>query len=850
MEMIFLKILNMSYTAAWVILFILIARLLLKRAPKRFSYLLWSVPLVRLLCPFGIESVLSLLPTNPAPIPSNIIYAQTPQIATGIYSINNAVNPILQHAAPTTPYASVNPIQIWLAIGTLIWFVGIAMLLISGIVSLIRLRRKLRVSMPLRDNIWLADHIQTPFVIGFFRPKIYLPASLSERERAYIILHEQTHLKRGDHIVKLFSFLTLCVHWFNPLVWVAFMLSSKDMEMSCDERVMEQTGADIRHDYSASLLTLATGRRIIAGTPLAFGEGNTKGRIKNVLHYKKPAFWISLVAVVAVIALAVGLLTNPRQIDNSSVKQLFEARTEYVGNNSAVGNLLGLLDFPADVTYDHFALQTAVKPYGVEVFFRVSPEAKAAYDTGSLENMMPFRKNACILLALIKNADTVTFTLRDKTEHTAGWKFSRDELESIVGADLWEESKTTARLEQLLTRIDTHLKRAYTTIERFGGVYAFDQSLYLSPLSSQYPVGTTGQLYQIDTNGITIIDEKTGKALESHSGEYTEPTAITADAWNKLFLVGTPVDISGYTKRIQYQLADKYRVYQMDDEIWLGTLAKDGTLWSLYRLIPRMDRTNLDACVSSAILNFNADGRQSGEFQTEAHTTLKTVEQGDTTTVYAMALAVKLGYSDGKISETGGSHMPVAITFFKSKSGEYTMTGYWTPEDGSYYAPSIREKFPDDIEAAALDTQAYLEEQMRACYAQVIGAHNVVPTAAIQSYLDTICSSPDEASNPSAYLKQHPIEYRTLLYYGDYTLQYCFARFEQGGQTGLAGHIMAIACRQILGERDAGKTNAETGQAWYDAFKQSALKLRTENGDDAIQKTHPGAWKLLQMLKK
>jgi hypothetical protein len=190
-----------------------------------------------------------------------------------------------------------------------------AALLIYSTVSLIRLKRKLVGAILLRDNIYLADHIDSPFVMGQIRPKIYLPSSLAEKERDYILLHEEHHIRRGDHVVKLLSFIALCLHCFNPLVWIAFILSGKDMEMSCDEAVLRKLGGDIRADYSASLISLATGRRIIAGTPLAFGEGNTEGRIKNIAKWKKPAVWVIVVAVIVCVVLAVCLITNPMNRD-------------------------------------------------------------------------------------------------------------------------------------------------------------------------------------------------------------------------------------------------------------------------------------------------------------------------------------------------------------------------------------------------------------------------------------------------------------------------------------------------------------------------------------------------------
>ena len=316
-------ILNMSITASVIILFVLLARLALKKAPKIFSYALWAVVLFCLLCPVSITTDFSLLGLFDAPaventqhttaveyIPYDVVHTPDLEVQLPVPpAINDAVNNALpqEHAA-----LGADPLEGEFAIGSLIWLLGIAAMAIYSAVSYILLRRKLVGSVLLRDNIYLADGIGSPFVMGFIRPKIYLPSALSEQEQGYIILHEQHHIRRGDHIIKALAFIALCIHWFNPLVWVAFILSSKDMEMSCDEAVVKKLGEGIRADYSASLLSLATGRHIIAGTPLAFGEGDTKSRIKNMLKWKKPKTWIMLVALAACVVVTVFCATNPR----------------------------------------------------------------------------------------------------------------------------------------------------------------------------------------------------------------------------------------------------------------------------------------------------------------------------------------------------------------------------------------------------------------------------------------------------------------------------------------------------------------------------------------------------------
>ncbi len=312
LDTIFLQVLNMSLTASYVILVVLFVRLLLKKTLKIFSYALWSVVFFRLLCPFSFESLFSFLAINTKSIPDTIMYAKIPQIDTGISSIDSLANPILA-TQQAVPYASINPMQIHMFIAEYIWIAGISVLFLYGITSLLRLRSQLIGAVRWRDNIYLADHIASPFVIGFIRPKIYLPSILSKQEQEYIILHEQTHIKHMDHITKMIAVVALTLHWFNPLVWIAFILFVKDMEMSCDENVIKQMDTDIRQEYSISLLRLAAGRKITLSTPLAFGENNTKARIKNVLNYQKPSFKIILVSVIAVIIVFVGLMTNPIQ---------------------------------------------------------------------------------------------------------------------------------------------------------------------------------------------------------------------------------------------------------------------------------------------------------------------------------------------------------------------------------------------------------------------------------------------------------------------------------------------------------------------------------------------------------
>ncbi len=306
----FLNILNMSIAASWLILAVVLLRFVLKKAPKWIAVLLWGIVALRLAVPFSFESALSLIPSAETFNAHNIQYG-TPAISSGIPAVNNAVNPVLGETFAPNPAGSVNPLYVWTFIVSVIWLIGIAAMLLYAVTSYVRVHRSVAERIPYEGNIFLCDHVKSPFILGLVRPKIYLPSSMDEAAMGPVIAHEKAHLARHDHWWKPLGFLILAVHWFNPLCWVAYVLLCRDIELACDEKVIRQMDIDGKKQYSTALLECNTGRRLVTICPLAFGEVGVKERVKNVLNYKKPAFWVIVVAVVACGVVTVCFATNP-----------------------------------------------------------------------------------------------------------------------------------------------------------------------------------------------------------------------------------------------------------------------------------------------------------------------------------------------------------------------------------------------------------------------------------------------------------------------------------------------------------------------------------------------------------
>lgn len=310
MSELFLKIVNMSISASWVVVAVLALRFCLKKAPKWVNVLLWGIVAARMVFPFSIESVLSLIPSAETISPT-IMMEQSPSVQTGVPALNHVINPVISGSFTPAPGASANPLQIWIPVLAGIWLFGIVALFLYSAVSYCRLRRKVCEAVILRDNIYQSENVCSPFVLGIIRPKIYLPYHMDSREVGHVIAHEQTHIRRKDHWWKPLGFLLLTIQWFNPLMWLSYVLLCRDIELACDEKVIGKMGNAQRADYTQALVACSVDRRLIAACPLAFGEIGVKERVKSVMNYKKPAFWIVLASVIVCAVIAVCFLTNP-----------------------------------------------------------------------------------------------------------------------------------------------------------------------------------------------------------------------------------------------------------------------------------------------------------------------------------------------------------------------------------------------------------------------------------------------------------------------------------------------------------------------------------------------------------
>lgn len=362
MASVFLKLLNLSISASWLVLAVLVLRLISKRSPKWVNVLLWGIVALRLVLPFSIESAVSLIPSAETVSPAAVQFDPAPTITSGVSVIDNAVNPSLSEHFAAVPTASVNPLYVWTEIAGWVWLIGLGAMLLYALVSYLRLRRRVSVSLPIQDHIYLCDAISSPFILGVVKPRIYLPSGLDEVQRQNVLSHERAHLARRDHWWKPLGFVLLAVYWFNPVLWLAYTLLCRDIELACDERVIRTMDESAVKTYSTVLLACSMPRKAVITCPLAFGEVGVKERVRNALHYKKPAFWVIAASVTVCIVVAVCFLTNPpTDTDAAGLVGFHREQVTYADVTDASGAQPSNVQLTAEETDAVYALLDALQ---------------------------------------------------------------------------------------------------------------------------------------------------------------------------------------------------------------------------------------------------------------------------------------------------------------------------------------------------------------------------------------------------------------------------------------------------------------------------------------------------------
>lgn len=655
MDVIFSKILSMSFSAVFVIAGVLLLRLLLKKAPRKYSYFLWLLVFFRLLCPITIESPVSLIPVK-----EDAILFQSGdaggrvKIDTGIGALDTLIVRgsarlvETKEGAPLPDLVSKGHGNLTMVLFTgagILWVLGMLGLMAYGVIQVLRLRYCLRMAVLVSSRdaedcpipIYESDYIQTAFLLGLFRPRIYLPLGTGQ-ERSYVVAHEGMHRKRLDHIVKPLCYLAVVLHWFNPLVWLAFSLMNKDMEMSCDEQVLKHAKEDIRSDYSKCLLKLSA-RESGLSVPLAFGETNTKERIKHALKYKKPSVWIGIGAILVLLIASVTLLTtsgkggwlggdssvmgawNKPLSEEEFYRFLSENRNPYIGDASANGRLLGILPGLSCYAYDGTQLQTSHEPYELIIRYKKTEPISVREEMENADTMM---RNAMYLFATIENMERCTYYLegdQEAEQHEASYSVYREEMEQIYGP-LYERSKTPEGLLQLEEDYQAYQKE----------LEEFLKSTAMSKID----------LYDTE---YSLVEGAQGAPEEQQN-------------------LNDPADI-------------------------------------------------VEALISEAILDYGADSWASGH-QVEAHAILggeyalfQQLIQSDRDMVFYMLVRAAAFGDEGE--KAGGSRFPARITISRDDNGGLFVKEFWVPRDGAYYDDDIKAEFPEEYWDDALTMEGYKE---------------------------------------------------------------------------------------------------------------------------------------------
>lgn len=727
MGAVFSKILSMSLSASFVIGALLLLRLLLRRAPKKYSYILWLLVFFRLLCPFTIESPLSLVPVKEDAIAyrdgagggsmkidtgigvvDRVVVEGITKAGDKIFQLDGNVNGAVSGIGDQTAgMAAAGGAQrsltgvLFTAAGW-VWVFGMAVLLAYGVAQVLRLRYRLRTAVRVSGEeagacpipVYESDSLKTAFLLGLFRPRIYLPLGIEE-ERGYVIAHEWMHRKRLDHIVKPICYLAVVLHWFNPLVWLAFCFMTKDMEMACDEQVLGEAIRDIRGDYSKSLLKLSVKGSGLT-VPLAFGETNTKERIRHALNYKKPSLWIGIGAILVIIIAAVTLLTAGRGgkrffgggDDGSSLsgiqqeplseeefyRQLSENRNPYIGDASANGRIIGLLPGLIGYEYAGTELQTSTEPYELTIFYQQTEPISVEQE---LENADIMARNAMYLFATIENMGRCQFELESGEWADHGGSicgYGREEMEAIYGP-LYEKSETPEGLRQLAEDYDAYQEE-------------------MRELLSSTPVEVREE-YRTEagagSSGAGTELEKSGQGASGEQQDLGNGEALLETLLSEAVLNAT-ADTSLEGKHVEV-----HTILGGESAVFREFIRSDREM-VFYLLVRELIYDDSPLTIEEANAA-SLEGAEGG--------------QTDTKVLYSRVIANRV---------LAGSSFPARVTVSRDESGAMSVAEFWVPRSGNLLEEDIRAEFPEEYWDAAITMEGY-QESLEEAMLQKISAY-------------------------------------------------------------------------------------------------------------------------------
>ena len=870
----FLKVLNMSISAGWLVLAVIAARFVLRKAPRWLHVLLWAIVAVRLICPITLESIVSLVPSSQVVRPS-IMMDATPQIHSGIPFINDAVNPILSESFAPDPTSSANPLQILIPVLAIMWLIGVAAMLLYSGISYIRLSRKLREAVLLQERIYQTDRTASPFILGLFKPRIYLPYGLDEENRNHVIAHEQSHISRKDHLWKPLGYILLSLHWFNPLVWMAYIFLCRDIELACDERVIRKMGVQQRADYSQALLNCSISRKKIIACPLAFGEVCVKQRIRSVLNYKKPGFWLVLVAIILCAVLAVCFLTDPVR-DNSDLS----------------GKKLAVCYKDDDIAkwiYYDIELDTRHEvPGACPIIFSIH----SVSEDGIVVNLhsSELRDNDNVTRQFPVSAQVSETFYKNSNIASTWYKFTlvNDSDISSAGAALMGSYMDLKQVPD-----DYSLQQAEKDgcVVMENGDVAAGKDLWWNFYSS-----TLGKI----PSGIRVVSYYSNEFSVGSSGMYVqdltfdgeffilrwyENEKLTVREYRNLLRFQGPAEDSAvaYESYERYVLTDDPNVTwkELRNDLLSSSSVADKDFYLIYTNLVYSDQPSYAELNAAQANIMNVMGKYriasvkinqlSWRLEIEVYDHVEGLKE--LVEQYLDEEYYEIGDYQGDLFYLSGRTelLTLADILAFAKSGkmithkdllpyqyDYSLRGdsatRFLTVEGFDLLVMYQNREPKELYLAAIDG-TYVDIYKDDLNAFILSKDVNSPAYRITGLLNIVSSFPLTSSDINDYIESNREAYDSLLGYGEELLKFSFTKFRQSAQYDRKGKIMALACQDIMaswGETYEIRTADSypiwsDAQQWFDEFEKQAKALAAKYDEEVLKRDYPGAWLLLNM---